>query len=144
MYQQIGLPVLYAVYPFRWAEVDVPYPPELQKLAEATSTSYHLACRVEIEGRLILVDATLDPLLELMGLPVNRDWDGLSDTRLPVHPSGGEELYHPSEAASLRGTQPEEARLAFTTALNRWLDELRRQPAPTPSPQGRLNAGRGV
>ncbi|MBM4444695.1 MAG: hypothetical protein FJ020_05240 [Chloroflexi bacterium] len=144
MYQQLGLPVLYAVYPFSWAEVEVPYPPELRRLAQATSTSYHLACRVEIEGRLVLVDATLDPLLEVMGLPVNRDWDGLSDTRLPVHPSGEEVLHHPSEAASLRGTEPEAARHAFTAALNRWLDELRRQSTRTSPPQGGPNAGRGV
>jgi transglutaminase-like putative cysteine protease len=144
MYQQLGLPVLYAVYPFSWAEVEVPYPAQLRSLAEATSTSYHLACRVEIEGRLVLVDATLDPLLEVMGLPVNRDWDGLSDTRLAVHPSGEEELYHPSEAASLRGTQPEAARLAFTAALNRWLEELRRQPALAPSPRGGSDASRSV
>jgi hypothetical protein len=132
MYQQLGLSVLYAVYPFRWAEVEVPYPPGLRKLAEALSLSYHLACRVEIEGRLVLVDATLDPVLEQMGLPVNRDWDGLSDTRLAIHPSGEEELYHPSEAASLRAP-PDGDRLAFSNALNRWLEDLRRHPMETPS-----------
>ena len=128
MYQRLGLSVLYAVYPFRWANVEVPYPPELRRLAEALSMSYHLACKVEIEGRLVLVDATLDPALERMGLPVNRDWDGLSDTLLPIDPSGEEELYHPSEAASLRG-QFDEASLEFYNALNRWLEELRKHPA---------------
>ncbi len=124
MYQQLGLSVLYAVFPFHWAEVEVPYPPELRRLAEATPTSYHLACRVEIEGRLVLVDATLDPLLEQMGLPVNRHWDGLSDTRLAIHPTGEEDLYHPSEAATLQA-QPDGDRMAFSNALNRWLEELR-------------------
>ena len=128
MYQRLGLSVLYAVYPFRWADVEVPYPPELRRLAEALSIGYHLACKVEIEGRLVLVDATLDPALERMGLPVNRDWDGLSDTLLPIDPSGEEELYHPSEAASLRG-QFDEASLEFYNALNRWLEELRKHPA---------------
>ncbi len=132
MYQQLGLSVLYAVYPFRWDEVEVSYPPGLRRLAEALSLSYHLACRVEIEGRLVLVDATLDPTLEKMGLAVNRDWDGLSDTQLPMHPTGEEELYHPSEAASLRA-QPDETRLAFYDALNRWLEELRLHPPGPPS-----------
>lgn len=132
MYQELGLSVLYAVYPFRWAEVDLPYPPRLLRLAEALPMSYHLACRVEIEGRLVLVDATLDPALEQMGLPVNKDWDGLSDTQLPMHSSGEEELYHPSEAASLRA-QPDEARAAFYDALNQWLEALRRHPAGPPS-----------
>lgn len=133
MYQQLGLSVLYAVYPFHWAEVEVPYPPALRRLAEALPLSYHLACRAEIEGRLVLVDATLDPVLEQMGLPVNKDWDGLSDTRIPIHPTGEEELYHPSEAASLRA-QPDGDRLAFSDALNRWLEDLRRHPMETPSP----------
>ena len=128
MYQRLGLSVLYAVYPFRWAEVELPYPPRLRRLAEALPMSYHLACRVEIEGRLVLVDATLDPALEQMGLPVNKDWDGLSDTQLPMHPSGEEELYHHSEAASLRA-QPDEARVTFYNALNQWLEDLRRHPA---------------
>lgn len=131
MYQQLGLSVLYAVYPFRWDEVDLPYPPRLLRLVEALPMSYHLACRVEIEGRLVLVDATLDPALEQMGLPVNKDWDGLSDTQLPMHPCGEEELYHPSEAASLRA-QPDEARAAFYNALNQWLEELREHPAGPP------------
>jgi hypothetical protein len=128
MYQRLGLSVLYAVYPFRWADVEVPYPPELRRLAEALSMSYHLACKVEIEGRLVLVDATLDPALEQMGLAVNTDWDGLLDMQLPMNPSGEEELYHPSEASSLRA-QPDEARLAFYNALNRWLEEMRKLPA---------------
>ena len=128
MYQQLGLSVLYAVYPFRWADVEVPYPPELRRLAEALPMSYHLACKVEIEGRLVLVDATLDRALEQMGLAVNKDWDGLLDMQLPMNPSGEEELYHPSEASSLRA-QPDEARLAFYNALNRWLEEMRKLPA---------------
>jgi hypothetical protein len=133
MYQQLGLSVLYAVYPFRWAEVELPYPPRLQRLVKALPMSYHLACRVEIEGRLVLVDATLDPTLEQMGLPVNKGWDGLSDTQLPMHPCGEEELYHPSEAISLR-VQPDETRLAFYNALNRWLEALRLHPAGQTSP----------
>jgi hypothetical protein len=133
MYQQLGLSALYAVFPFHWAEVEIPYPPELRRLAEALPLSYHLACRVEIEGRLVLVDATLDPVLEQMGLPVNKDWDGLSDTRPAIHPYGEEELYHPSEAASLQA-QPDGDRLAFSDALNHWLEELRRHPMETPSP----------
>jgi hypothetical protein len=120
--------MLYAVYPFLWADVEVPYPPGLRRLAEALPMSYHLACKVEIEGRLVLVDATLDPALEQMGLAVNKDWDGLSDMQLPMNPSEEEELYHPSEASSLRA-QPDEARLAFYNALNRWLEEMRKLPS---------------
>ena len=91
------------------------------------AVSHHLACKVEIGQRLVLVDATLDPALEQMGLPVNKHWDGLSDTLLPIKPSAGPEFYHPSEAAFIQ-PQLDEAALAFHNALNRWLDQLRAQP----------------
>ena len=126
MYQQLGLSVLYVVYPFRWAEIEIPYPPELRRLAGAMAVSHHLACKVEIGQRLVLVDATLDPALEQMGLPVNKHWDGLSDTLLPIKPSAEAEFYHPSEAAFIR-PQLDEAALTFHAALNRWLDQLRAQ-----------------
>jgi hypothetical protein len=69
MYQKLGMMVLYVVYPFRWDELDIDYPRKLKRLAEAMSTSYHIACKVDIFGEFILVDATLDPLLEKVGLP---------------------------------------------------------------------------
>jgi hypothetical protein len=124
MYQRLGIAVLYAVYPFRWDELEVDYPPRLRTLAEAVPISYHLTCRVDIDGRLVLVDATLDPALKRLGLPVNEKWDGKSHTLLPMKPCGEEQLYHPSEAY-LRA-QPDEKSLAFYQELNLWLEELRK------------------
>ena len=43
MYQRLEMVVLYVVYPFRWDEFEIDYPPRLKKLAEALPTSYHLA-----------------------------------------------------------------------------------------------------
>jgi hypothetical protein len=125
MYQRLGMAVLYAVYPFRWNELEVDYPPRLRTLAKAVPTSYHLTCRVDIGGRLVLVDATLDPALKRLGLPVNERWDGKSHTLLPMRPCGEEQLYHPSEAYSLQA-QPNEKSLAFYKELNLWLEELRK------------------
>ena len=92
MYQKLGLMVLYVVYPYRWDEGTAEYPPRLKKLAEAMPTSHHLACRVDINGELVLVDATLDPALKVLGAPVNEEWDGKSDTKLPVNPCGEEQI----------------------------------------------------
>ena len=127
MYQKLGMLVLYLVCPFRWDEVEMDYPPGLRELAEAMPPSYHLACKVDIEGKLVLVDATLDIALERLGLPVNKEWDGMSDTLLPVKPSGEELLYHPSEAY---GMQPplDGKSLAFYRGLNSWLEEMRAPP----------------
>ena len=116
--------VLYAVFPFRWADMEIDYPPGLRQLAESMPLSNHLACRVEIEGRLVLVDATADLALEKLGVPVNRGWDGISDTVLPIEPLGEEQLYHPSEAAHI-DVSIDDARLAFYDELNSWLEEVR-------------------
>ena len=124
MYQKLGLSVLFVAYPFRWDEVEIDYPPKLQMLAKAMPTGHHLACKVEIQGRLVLVDATLDPPLKRLGLPINEEWDGRSDTLLPVEPCGPEQLYHPSEADSLR-PQLADTSLAFYNELNLWLDRVR-------------------
>jgi hypothetical protein len=101
MFQRLGLTVLFAVYPFRWgepAEMMVGNLEPLREMTKALPMSHHLACRVEIDGRLVLVDATLDPPLGKAGMAINQEWDGFSDTLLPMTPCGEEQLYHPSEA----------------------------------------------
>jgi hypothetical protein len=125
MYQRLGLTVLYAVYPFRWDELEIDYPPKLKRLAKAMPPSHHLACKVDIDGRLVLVDATLDPPLEKLGLPVNKEWDGKSDTLLPIKSGDGEEVYHPSESYGVR-SQSDEKALIFYNELNLLLDKIRR------------------
>jgi hypothetical protein len=127
LFQRLGLLVLFAVYPFRWienAEVVDNYPQPLKKLTEGLPMSHHLACRVEIGGRLALVDATLDPPLAKAGLPVNSHWDGFSDTLLPMTPCGEEELYHPSEA-HLMEPHSGQPWLEFYAGLNAFLEEVR-------------------
>jgi len=112
------------VYPFRWDEVEVDYPPQLMSLARELPTSHHLACMVDINRKLILVDATVDPGLKKLGLHVNEEWDGVSNTVLPINPCGEGQIYHPSEA-SLMQAQRDEKSLAFYSELNRWLEAVR-------------------
>ena len=124
MYQRLGMQVLYVVYPFRWDEVEIDYPPQLLRLARELPLSHHLACKVDIDGELILVDATLDPPLKKLGLPVNEEWDGVSNTALPIIPCGEEQIYHPAEV-SLMQPQRDPKSLAFYSELNRWLEVVR-------------------
>ena len=124
MYERLGMLVLYVVYPFRWGDVEIDIPPKLKRLAEEMPTSYHLACRVDINGELVLVDATLDPVLKRLGLPVNEEWDGISNTQLPMSPIGEEQIYHPSEACLMQARYDEKS-LAFYNELNRLLDKVR-------------------
>ena len=120
-----GMFVLYAVFPFRWDQVIIDYPPHLRKLAEELTTGYHLACRVDIDRELVLVDATLDLALEKLGLPINKAWDGVGNTVLPIDPCGEEQLYHPSETYLGQARYYDEKSLKFYRELNLWLDEVR-------------------
>jgi hypothetical protein len=125
MYERLGLLILYAVFPFRWDSTEVDYPSRLKRLAKKLPPAYHLACRVDIDGELILVDATLDPVLGKLKLPVNKSWDGMSNTLLPIIPAGEEQLYHPSEAHLMQKLDLDENSMKFYDELNRWLEEVR-------------------
>ena len=102
MFRRLGLLVLFTAYPYRWGErsgIMDNYPHKLKEMADRQPIAYHLSCKVEIEGRFVLVDATLDSALsKLPFLPVNLEWDGFSDTQLPMTPVGDEITLHPVEA----------------------------------------------
>jgi hypothetical protein len=127
MFSRLGLTTLFTVFPFRWgerAEVVADFPQRLLELARRMPLSHHLACRVEIEGRLVLVDATMDSALARADMPVNLNWDGVSDTGLPMTPLGPEEIFHPSEAHRMQ-PRTDPVSLAFYDELNARLEEAR-------------------
>jgi len=134
LYQRLGLQVLYSVFPFRWDEFEYLYPAKLKRLARDMPPANHLACKVEIDEKLVLVDATLDPALAAVGLPINTGWDGRKDTSLPVVPCGDEQLYHPSEAHLMPTGQVDESSLSFYDGLNKWMESLRRKEMDTRTP----------
>ncbi len=125
MFQKLGLPVLYVAYRYRWDEFAALYPPQLRKLAEEMPLGNHLACKVDINGKLVLVDATLDPSLAIVGLPVNQDWDGISDTLLPVKPVGEEQVYYPGEGDLIQAQELTDTTRTFYNGLNAWMELLR-------------------
>jgi hypothetical protein len=86
MYRRLGFTVVYATFSFLWDDPDIRYPPKLRRLATGLPVSHHLACRVKIGDRWVLVDATWDRSLKRAGFPVNEQWDGRSDTRCAVKP----------------------------------------------------------
>jgi hypothetical protein len=86
MFRKLGIDVVYATFPFIWDDPDLQYPPELRRLAGCLPVAHHLACRVRINDRWVLVDATWDPPLRQAGFPVNEQWDGRADTLCAVKP----------------------------------------------------------
>jgi hypothetical protein len=86
MYRRLNLPVVFATFPFMWNDPDIKYPAELRELVKKLPVAYHLACRVQIGCRWVLVDATWDRPLKKAGFPVNEHWDGYSDMKCAVKP----------------------------------------------------------
>jgi hypothetical protein len=86
MYQRLGFEVVYTTFPFHWNDQDLPYPSELRQLATGVPIAHHLACRVRIHKRWVVVDATWDRPLARGGFPVNEHWDGRADTLCAVKP----------------------------------------------------------
>ena len=84
MFRNLNISVVYATFPFLWNNPDLHYPPELQTLAATLPVAHHLACRVQIGSRWVLVDATWDLPLARAGFPVNEHWDGHSETKCAV------------------------------------------------------------
>lgn len=86
MYRKLNLCVVFATITFSWNDPDLLYPSELRKQAVRLPAAYHLACRVQIGCRWILVDATWDLPLGGAGFKVNEHWDGYSEMRFGVKP----------------------------------------------------------
>jgi len=86
MFRKLNLTVVYATFPFLWNDPDIHYPPPLRKCAAMLPIAHHLASRVQIGCRWILVDATWDRPLAKAGFPVNEYWDGYSETKCAVRP----------------------------------------------------------
>jgi hypothetical protein len=84
MFRKLNLSVVFATIAFSWDDPDLHYPPGLCELAARLPIAHHLACRVQVGCRWILVDATWDGPLSKVGFPVNDHWDGYSETRCAV------------------------------------------------------------
>jgi hypothetical protein len=122
--ERLGLTIFYSVWQFLWKDIPIEWPLELKKLVEEMPINTHLALRVEIEDEFVLVDATLDPKLKILGLPIN-DWDGRSNTLLPIQPLG-EEAWHSREEREVMVPNFEEGSLVFYQELNYWMEKVRR------------------
>jgi len=132
MFEAMGLGVRYVTYPFPWDQKGVDYPDELRRLAAKLPTEYHLAIHAEVEGRWARVDATWDLPLWKVGFPVNKEWDGASDTKIAVDYI--EEVVHASAEERDEYVQgkksewsPEDFERAgrFVEGLNAWLRQVR-------------------
>jgi len=122
--ERLGLTIFYSVWQFLWKDIPIEWPLQLKKLVEEMPVNTHLALRVKIEDEFVLVDATLDPKLRILGIPIN-DWDGRGNTLLPIQPLG-EEAWHYREEREVMVPNFEEKSLVFYQKLNYWMEKVRK------------------
>ena len=132
-FNELGIPVKYATYPFYWhAGNFIKYPPELKDLMKSLAVTNHLAIKANIGHKWVLVDATYDLPLGRAGFLVNKNWDGMSSTHNAVHPI--EEILHDTQEERLaydartRKSYTDAEKMAlveFIPKLNAWLESLR-------------------
>lgn len=128
----LGLELRYVSHRFRWSDLDVCYPADLQQLARQMPVCDHLFIQAKILGKWISIDATWDTPLEAAGFHVNYNWDGYSNTVPAVQKI--EEIVHPSLAARnlakqqlVAGYTPRarEVQPGFYKSFNEWLNSFR-------------------
>ncbi|MDD4956608.1 MAG: hypothetical protein PHQ61_03070 [Candidatus Omnitrophica bacterium] len=132
MFGMLGVDVRYCTYAFKWKDIQAVMPSGVKSLADDLPVTYHLACKARINGRWALVDATWDSPLASAGFPVNKNWDGESDTLLAV--KHADEVIHDDmcmredifNQKMSSYSLPEKLALSrFSMALNKWLDDVR-------------------
>jgi len=132
MFSKLDLTVTYVSFPYSWNQFQLDYPSDLRKLSENLPIEYHLACRVQIEGRWSYVDATWDMPLKKAGFPVNEFWDGIGNTLIAIDPI--DEIEHATVANRVEyvknqksdWTEEDKKRSEeFYERFNEWLAEFR-------------------
>lgn len=124
MFDRLGITIRFTLIPFRWEDQKVRYPVVLKELVPLLAPSTHLCCTASLNGVWQLLDATWDPPLGKAGFPVNDPWDGISGT-VPA-------VISIEQAAKNRKFLPASSvknpRIEFVVQLNRWLEEVRKEP----------------
>lgn len=132
MFKKLGIEIEYASFPMNWKEQKLDFPKEILQVAEKIPTVYHLALRVKIDDRWILVDATYDLPLEKIGAPVVKNWDGRSQTVIAVdfldtviHETK-DQLFQYTQEKTASWTQEQHSNNEiFAKLMNEWLDRIR-------------------
>ena len=132
MYEKIDLEVKYCTYEFLWKEIKCDLPAKLKALAKDLLPEYHLACKIKSHDKWILVDCTWDNGLEAAGFQVNKNWDGIKDTKLAVNAKREIITYNVedrnkfvSEMRKNYTLHDNKALFRFLYEFNIWIEEVR-------------------
>lgn len=134
-FRKLGISVRYLTMTFDWRTL--PVPKEIINKKDSPIGG-HLALKIKLGGKWMIVDAAWDPGLEKAGFPVtkscasaqemnahllnwrSRNWDGRRDTKLAVKPMELQESEKPPPE-QIKRTENRE----FYDALNKWMEKQR-------------------
>ncbi len=132
LFNKLGIEIKYVTYSFKWQDQPIKFPEDIARTMKNLPFVYHLACKANIDNKWILIDATHDLALEKGGFPVNKDWDGVSETKNAVtpveeivHHSLEERVSYESDRKSLYTDKEKGQYEEFVEKLNLWLIQLR-------------------
>ena len=116
-FEKLGIPVKYLLIKFNWN--DLPISKEIISKKDSP-IGWHLALKIKLNKKWILVDATWDPKLKKAGFPITQNWLGQSNTELAFKPI---EIIELKKAPSKQIKRYENRK--FYTVLNKWLRSQR-------------------
>ena len=131
LYQEIGVQVKNFLIMHRFKYMSVNYSAEIKKILDRSDIlDPHNFIKILVNNKWIIVDATWDKALKKLGFIVNENWDGHSDMKITVVPTGNiYETTNPillkKELISKLSAQVQKDRKLFLKELTKWLDKLR-------------------
>ena len=82
--EKMGVPVKFVIMPLYYRKIPLRYPADKTEILNNMPISYHVALKVRIRNKWVLIDVTWDS--KLKGFPNSAGWKGEGDTRLAVVP----------------------------------------------------------
>jgi len=90
--EKISISSKFLIMPFYYKKLKIDYPPGNEDLINKMPIAYHVALKINFNGKWINADVTWDS--KLKGFPVNYNWNGKNNMKLAVVP---EEIIEQSE-----------------------------------------------
>ena len=134
MLDELEFEVAYHLYPFNWKDQELGMPEEVMYHAMKIPETCHIACKMFVEEKWIIVDATWSTAFSGLGFRVNDSWDGKKNLELAVIPSNelragdaehAEKIVKDMFVSYTLGERLELSR--FTIEFNKWMKRTERE-----------------
>ena len=83
-FKRLNIEFKYLIIPFFYNKSKIKFPKKYEKIINNMPISYHIALKIKIKNKWIIIDSTRDSLLN--NFPHNKKWDWISDMNLAVEP----------------------------------------------------------